>query len=780
MGQFFQKLSIKMKIAVLITVLMVVTVSSIFVSWFAHQQHVPTFTSQHLIQDVQFDLIELKGQLLLIRAGGDQGKGLVASKIKDIDERIGMLSRESEYKGVRMEPLSGSADLALQSLESAWYGYKSYLNRLISAPKEIDTVVWRNEYLPLADTSIVLANQAVKKVITIANPRYEQALGSSLIHIDDLVVKVDEMAGDYGYQQRANSSIWKFSAALLLLCFVVYFVIFRALDLMLVTPLKQISNVANRMLQNKKIEDPGINPQLETGKIAKALVALDVRMNEAKEYALKLSNGELDETIQGYQEEEEKEGKSMLGGLFTVKDNLLEIRVKEKRATWVNEGITKFVDLLRNDFTSLENFGDAILHNLVPYMDGLLGSLYVVEEVDGETQLVMKGKYAYGNKKHENQVLEPGEGLVGQVYLEKKNIHLTEVPENFLTIQTSIGETAPNAVLIFPLMLNEEVFGVVEIGSLQVFEQFEIEFINRLSELLASSINSVKTNATTNKLLEETQQMTEQMRAQEEEMRQNMEELSATQEEMARKEIEMTGQIDAFKALPYLEFNLDFTFGSASAAFSRIIGVESSDFSGLSLSQIIEPVDGSSDFEEVIRNGELVEIEHAFKGDSRIFYSYVIPVKNKKTADLIKIIVVTESAGVQTEGHGHVSTQLDQLMLEEIEGLKIARESVVGKNQTLSRIEKYLYQQKQAELAVAETKGNVITRANTAFKSLFSAEENDVIGKQLSDLASAFDAGVKQGYEEVTIESSKGTTVHVVLVHPIEGGAEDNFRITLL
>jgi PAS domain S-box-containing protein len=83
-------------------------------------------------------------------------------------------------------------------------------------------------------------------------------------------------------------------------------------------------------------------------------------------------------------------------------------------------------------------------------------------------------------------------------------------------------------------MLNEDVFGVIELAAFKPFEKFEVEFLQKVGESIASSISNLKVNERTKELLAQSLQQSEEMRSQEEEMRQNFEELSATQEEMHR------------------------------------------------------------------------------------------------------------------------------------------------------------------------------------------------------------------------------------------------------
>ena len=283
-------------------------------------------------------------------------------------------------------------------------------------------------------------------------------------------------------------------------------------------------------------------------------------------FAEKIGKGDYDVSYQPVSD------KDVLGNaLLDMKNNLIKVKEEDNKRNWVTEGHALFAEILRENTDNIEKLSNELLRKTVKYLGANQGAIYVIDNNRGADKFMkMTSCYAWGRKKYKDGKIFKGEGLTGQVWLEQELMYLTDIPDSYMNITSGLGEANPNALLIAPLIVNEEVYGILEIASFNEFEDHQILFIQKLTESIASTISNTKINERTQLLLEESQEMTEQMMAQEEEMRQNMEELQATQEEMERKEKnadtwEKLVQFDAilfkfddsFKIKSFEETNLD-------------------------------------------------------------------------------------------------------------------------------------------------------------------------------------------------------------------------------
>jgi PAS domain-containing protein len=233
-------------------------------------------------------------------------------------------------------------------------------------------------------------------------------------------------------------------------------------------------------------------------------------------------------------------------------------RAKENEIRrYINEGLAKFSDIMRTNSNDTTALGDNLIRNLVKYLNALQGSLFLTSK-DNDKLLNLIAAFAYDRKKYLTKTIRFGEGLVGTCAIELKTINMTKVPPEYINITSGLGDTPPNNIFIVPVQHENKIVGVLELASLNSFNDFEINLTEQIADNLASTIISARNNTRTAQLLEKSQQQALEMAEQEEEMRQNMEELKATQEESARREEEMQGIIDAIGTTFYvIEYNPD-------------------------------------------------------------------------------------------------------------------------------------------------------------------------------------------------------------------------------
>ncbi len=118
-----------------------------------------------------------------------------------------------------------------------------------------------------------------------------------------------------------------------------------------------------------------------------------------------------------------------------------------------------------------------------------------------------------------------GEGLAGEAAREKRPLCLNTIPPEYLVIGSALGEALPRTILALPLLHDNRLVGVMELGSFDEFSDLELDFLNQSAEVLAIAINVNQTRQKVNELLQQSQSQEEELRVQQEELQQTNEEL---------------------------------------------------------------------------------------------------------------------------------------------------------------------------------------------------------------------------------------------------------------
>ena len=356
-----------------------------------------------------------------------------------------------------------------------------------------------------------------------------------------MLKKAQEIVDAYTKNSEQNKFIvLTYVLLFTLLNFGVIIVVYYVFNKFISKPINQVKEISHVIASGDFTKKVVIDSTDDIGDVATSINTLITNMNKASDFADNIGQNKLDVTFESLGQND------TLGiSLLTMRKNLIQVGEEEKKRNWSTVGLANFGDILRANNDSLETLSNNIISNLVKYLNANQGGLFVVNDNDvNDTYLELLACYAWNKKKYLHMRIERGEGLVGQAWQENDTLYITDVPEDFVKITSGLGGANPNSFLIVPLKVNEETFGVIEIASFNLFEKYQIEFVEKLAESIASTLSTAKTNERTKHLLSQSQLQTEAMRAQEEEMRQNMEEMQATQEEMERKEAEMSRMME--------------------------------------------------------------------------------------------------------------------------------------------------------------------------------------------------------------------------------------------
>lgn len=364
----------------------------------------------------------------------------------------------------------------------------------------------------------------VRDVIVMeADKRYQTLRDLALKVIDGNRIHKEQLNKVVNANQQKN--LW-FTLAISLSLLIITFFIIRMISRSILSPIQETESTLQQLSAGQLPETREFNGQDEFSRMLRSLQLFNLHMRRLMEFVRQVANNNFKVQADMF------DGQGPIAeSLVSMRDNLQQAYTLELQRNWASRGLAELGDITRRQ-DDVQNMYDTLLSYLVKYLVANQGVLYIVD--DSDSSLTLTAAYAYGKKKHRVATLQAGEGLAGQAYLEKNMIVLKNVPTDYIHITSGLGDALPRMLIISPLVSKDVVFGVLELASFREFEQHQLTFIQKISEELASVIQTARVTTKTRLLLEGSQQQAEELKAQEEEMRQNMEELQATQEGMNR------------------------------------------------------------------------------------------------------------------------------------------------------------------------------------------------------------------------------------------------------
>jgi len=199
------------------------------------------------------------------------------------------------------------------------------------------------------------------------------------------------------------------------------------------------------------------------------------------------------------------------GEVLSLKDtlnqmitNLRDTTRTNKEQDWLKTNLAKFFGVMQGQ-RNLQSLTDQTMSELTPMVGAQHGTFYLAEREGDQTVLKLTSTYAYSRRRHLSNRFSLGEGLVGQCALERKPIVVTDIPDDYVHVTSGLGEGSPRAIAVFPVLFEDQVRGVIEIGSFRDFSPIQITFLEQLMLNLGLAINLIGTSMRTEQLLQQLQ-----------------------------------------------------------------------------------------------------------------------------------------------------------------------------------------------------------------------------------------------------------------------------------
>ena len=277
----------------------------------------------------------------------------------------------------------------------------------------------------------------------------------------------------------------------------------------------------------------------EIGQMEEATDQLVQALRRTANFAHKIGEGAYDTEFTQSSDDD-----TLGNALLNMRDSIQNAEKRDTERNWIVTGVAEVGEILRSH-NNLQEMGNEVVAYVAKKINAVQGAFYVVSDEDKEDVLItMEASYAYNKQKHLKAQFRMAEGLVGQAAIEQDTLVRTEIPYDYVTVTSGLlGDQRPEALMIVPLITNEQVYGVLEFASFEKFSSRDVKFVEEISLITARTVFNIKVNERTRKLLSESQQMSNELQEQQEVLRQNAEEMQATQEELQRTNRQLEDQV---------------------------------------------------------------------------------------------------------------------------------------------------------------------------------------------------------------------------------------------
>jgi CheY-like chemotaxis protein/signal transduction histidine kinase/HAMP domain-containing protein len=271
-----------------------------------------------------------------------------------------------------------------------------------------------------------------------------------------------------------------------------------------------------------------------TGNVNLLAANLTSQVRAIAEVATAVTKGDLTRSIQVDARGEVAELKdninTMIGNLRLTTDVNTE-------QDWLKTNLAKFTNMLQGQ-RDLTTVGRLLLTELTPLVNAHMGVIYQVENEENP-HLRLLSAYAGDGADRHREIVQFGEGLIGQCAMDKRQRLVSEIPDDAVPINSALLRVVPKNLVVLPVLFETQVKAVIELGSLSSFTTSQMTFLEQLTDSIGIVLNSIEATMQTEGLLKQSQQLAGELQTQQKELQQTNEQLEQKAQQLAERNVEV-------------------------------------------------------------------------------------------------------------------------------------------------------------------------------------------------------------------------------------------------
>jgi signal transduction histidine kinase/DNA-binding response OmpR family regulator/methyl-accepting chemotaxis protein len=165
----------------------------------------------------------------------------------------------------------------------------------------------------------------------------------------------------------------------------------------------------------------------------------------------------------------------------TLRENAKETETRD----WRRNGQGRIHEQMRG-ILDRQILTDHIIGTLANHLNARQGAFFVY---DAEREsLDLAAGYAIDDQFVTRTAFKEGEGVIGQVMRDRNPIVVNDLPPDYCRIESSLGRSAPTSLIVYPLVYEERLLGIIELAAFESFGDRETDFLASVQESICIAL----------------------------------------------------------------------------------------------------------------------------------------------------------------------------------------------------------------------------------------------------------------------------------------------------